>query len=151
MLHNPEDTRDCITAGIGLIVLIVLGFSMNEVVFNYSSEDKEIEDEVDLLLLNFLKTETGSGKIYDMIILGEGGDIIGLKAASKSILNFALNKDYVLKIQYPDQDKQVVAGSTKVDRSLGEIYKSVEGVKSEMKIPALNGKTILVELEVNYE
>ena len=163
----PEDIQDLIMAIILLIVLAVfvpfLAFSGK----TYSSQTIELDDDTQMFLINYLKTETGDGQIADLIILNENSDfqtLIPLQTISKKIINFYDfgNRNYILKVGYPngkvnfitasrswDLPTSLASGGEPTDEQKKKWFELGNGAK--IQIPSLRSGLIIVELEVENE
>ena len=160
-----EDWEDLIIAFILLIILIVVGnvLDYGDPAY-YITGEVNLKDEAGLLLLNYVKSETDSGKMANRIILNEGGDHttrIPLQELSKELLSFAdlRDKNFILKVGYPDKEVHFIAASSSWDLPRGERtdpdtggdfwFKLGEGEK--IKLPSLNGGLITMEFELEDE
>ena len=166
-----EDWEDLIIAFIILVILIVVGNVLEFGSVTYTTGEINLKDEAGLFLLNYVKSETGSGKIANRIILNEGGDhttLIPLQGLSKELLNFAemRDKDYILKVGYPNGSVNFIAASPKWALPKAGSGLSVSGAEKldglsklwfelgdgeKIKLPSLNGGLITVEFKLEDE
>jgi hypothetical protein len=167
-----EDWEDLIIAFIILVILIVVGNVLEFGSVTYTTGEINLKDEAGLFLLNYVKSETDSGKIANRIILNEGGDHTirrPLQELSKELLAFTGfgRRDYLLKAKYPDGKLELIAGSgayrlpieQEVSLTLAELeYDNKRtrealqlGDGEKIKLPSLNGGLITVEFKLEDE
>jgi len=98
----------------------------------------EIDDSKDLLLLNYVKVNTDSGKIYDLILDAETSEkaFEDLKRETDEIMGFGFARSYGVIILYPDGEK--ILGKDEFEEY------------QEIKIPSKNGELILVKLGIEF-
>ena len=99
---------------------------------NVDLEKISIDDEVNLFLLNYLKTETENGRISDLIVESEYDEskfeILGDE--TEDIMGFGLVESYDIKINYPDVEKRIN------NDNLGEL--------KDIRLPSKNGNVLLI-------
>ena len=168
-----EDWEDLIIAFILLIILIVVGnvLDYGDPAY-YITGEVNLKDEAGLLLLNYVKSETDSGKMANRIILNEGGDHttrIPLQELSKELLSFMelREKNFILKAKYPNGRLEPIAGSglykLPIEREVSLTLAQVEydnkrtemvlklGDGEKIKLPSLNRGLIIVEFKLEDE
>jgi|SRR3989344_969528 len=157
----PEDIQDLILAILLLVIIVVVGslfpgFGIS--LLTYQGVD--LHDEGDILLLNYVRTETGSGHISDLIAFAEydSEKFSQLQAATRQIFDFYIGgrdlRDYIVKVKYPEQDYKTVYFKSGREDALIDIYgkdSMVNEWKYEIKIPSVNKGIIEIEMEIKDE
>lgn len=132
-----KDFVDILVAGTVLLLLVFLGFGVQASEFFEESDSLKklsIDDQEELFLLIYLKSDVNNEKISDLILRAENNDeaFEELKEATEEIIGLTFNdiEDYDIKIIYPNGQKRINDGSVRD-------YK-------EMKLPSLSGEVILI-------
>ena len=131
----PHDTNDLILAIILFILFASAGFIMDKTSFFKGSEALEeisINDDLDLFLLNYLKTETENGRISDLVLEAENDEskFEILKDETENIMDFGLAGSYDIRISYPSAGRRINNDN-------------IEELK-EIKLPTRNGNVLLI-------
>ncbi len=132
----PHDfLTDLLVAVILFILFVSAGNVTNGFGFFENSKTLEktaIDDDVDLFLLNYLKTDTENGKIGDLILEAEDDDskFEVLEDETEDIMSFGLVESYDIRINYPNGEKRI----------------NNEDIKElkEIKLPSKNGNVLLI-------
>src|SRR3989344_960566 len=156
-----NDITDLISAAVLLFILALAVYGGSTVFVNsYSSDEISFKDEQHIFLLNYLRIETESGDIADLIAKNENGDpntLISLEKISGNYLNFYRRDkgNYILKVGYPDGKVDFIAASHDLElpsdqRQMNEEQKKLWfeiGDGEKIKIPSLNKGMITVEFK----
>ena len=131
----PHDTNDLIIAIILFALFVSTGFIMDKTSFFKQSEALErvsINDDLDLFLLNYLKTETENGRISDLVLEAENDEskFEILKDETENIMDFGLAGSYDIRISYPSAERRINNDD-------------IEELK-EIKLPTRNGNVLLI-------
>lgn len=132
---QPHDIEDLAIAIILSALFVSAGIIMDKTSFFKQSEALEkisIDDDVNLFLLNYLKTETENGKIRDLILDAED-DLVKfelLEEETKDIMDFGLAAFYDIRISYPDAERRINNDD-------------IENLR-EIKLPTRDGKVLLI-------
>ena len=148
---EPDDINDLIFAAILLVIMGLVGGVFHFPQGSYTVQEVQLTDGEELLLLNYLKTETGSGNIANLIALSEKDEknLILFRHATEQIMNFALekNQDYIVKITYPGRDEEGAVYTIGFSPFTEELNDKNRIIK-EMDIPSLDKGLIKVKLEL---
>ena len=142
----PDDWLD-LGIAFGLLALFVIVGTVTQVfdfdLFGSEEERKikelEIDDASELFLLSYVKTNTNSGRINDLIRDAEDDDekFLDLKKETDVLVGFGKGRSYNILINYPSGQKSLGNGEF-------EEYK-------EIKLPNEDGDIIIVELGIRFD
>tara|TARA_Y100000034_G_C6867719_1_gene395675 strand:- start:159 stop:599 length:441 start_codon:yes stop_codon:yes gene_type:complete len=139
----PEGMADLGIAFVLLVLLAVAGAVVQELDLLESEDEKNIkllnlEDANELLLLNYVKVNTESGEMRELIKNAEDNDEIFevLKDETDSLMGFGKVRKYDVRINYQ-------SGQKRIGDDEFEDYK-------EIKLVDENGEIITVEMGVEF-
>ena len=141
----PNDISDLMFAFILLVLLVVAGTVVQKTNILESQAEKDIkeiigvDDAREIFLLNYVKTNTESGRINDLIREAEDDEdaFSNLEKETDELMGFGLARRYDVKISYPDEQKRLG----------GDEFKEYK----EIKLPSKTGEMIIVELGIDFD
>lgn len=147
-----------------MIIVVAVGLDPLGLDYKYSAKEVKLHDEERLFLINYLRTDTGNGNIADIISFAEKDSekFFQLQIATRQIFGFYMagreEKDYIVKVKYPEQDYKIIDFKLKGEEAVidkykelkisGGIIKTSEERKYEIKLPSLNKGMIEIEMEM---
>ena len=138
----PADATDLGIASLIFLgaLFISYGFQTLEVFDKSASFDKiSIDDNSELFLLNYLRTETDEGRISDMISQAEDNEDAFeiLSDKTEEIMEFGFVDEYDIKLIYPNGEKRINKGAAVSFK--------------EMKLPLDNGGVVLIQAGFKFD
>ncbi len=138
----PDDATDLGIASLIFIGALFIGISVQtlEIFDKSSSLDKiSIDDDSELFLINYLRTEADRGRISDMILKAENDEetFEKLKEKTEEIMDFGFVEEYDIRFIYP-------TGERKINNVEFNEFK-------EMKLPLSNGGVVLIKAGFKFD